>query len=198
MENCGPLHRQIDAAADGGNAGGFGGAHQAVAEPAADWTRHRHMGDEAAVEKALLARKGAVDELVDENESSGSERLAQRADGADRDRFAAAGAFEGVDIGAVVYPRGRQAVAGAVTPQEYERLAVENAVQQPIRRRAPRGVHRFPTPILKAGEVVDPAAANDADGAFRHASGARYSRASSSTSKTSVEPGGIIPRSRSP
>src|SRR3546814_1223441 len=68
----------------------------------------------------LLAREGAVDELVDDDEGAGREILAQRADGAERHDLGDAGALQGVDVGTGVQRRGRQLVAAAVARQRSE------------------------------------------------------------------------------
>ena len=94
-----PLHRQIDAAADGGNAGGFGGAHQAVAEPAADGARHRHMGDEAAVEKLFSRAKVRSMNWSTRTKVPGVSASRSEPTALIENRLAAADAFEGVDIG---------------------------------------------------------------------------------------------------
>ena len=74
------FHDHVGAAALQRDAGCGPGRGQRVADPAADRVRHRDMRDAARAEKALLPRKGAVDELVDHDKIAGSQILAQAAD----------------------------------------------------------------------------------------------------------------------
>ncbi len=67
---------------------------------------HRDVGDQPLTEKALLAREGAVNELVDHHEVTGRQVLAQRAAGRERQDIGDAGALQGIDVGPVV-DRGR-------------------------------------------------------------------------------------------
>src|SRR3546814_1297205 len=62
------------------------GRFQRVAQPGADRVGDRDVGDHAGAEERLLSREGAVDELVDDDEGTGREIPAQRADGAERHR----------------------------------------------------------------------------------------------------------------
>ena len=96
-----------------------------IDQPRADGIGHRHVRDAARPEEALLAREGAVDELVDEHEVPGRQLLLQRAAGRDRDQVGDAGALQGIDIGAEVDGRRRQLVAAAMARQEAQRQAVE-------------------------------------------------------------------------
>jgi hypothetical protein len=76
------------------------------------------MRDAAGAEEALLAREGAVDELVDDDEVPRRQLLAQRADGGEREDLGAARALQRVDVGAVVQLEGGTRVAAAVARQE--------------------------------------------------------------------------------
>ena len=83
------------------------------------------MRGDAVAEEALLAREGAVDELVDDHELARRQVLAQRSDGRDRDDVGDARALQRVDIGAVVDARRREPVAAPVTRKEAQRQAGE-------------------------------------------------------------------------
>ena len=73
-----------------------------VDKTGADRVGHRDMRDAARSEEALLAGKGAVDELVDKNEAARRQLLAEGATGRNRDEVGNAGPLQRVDIGAVV------------------------------------------------------------------------------------------------
>ena len=106
---------------------------------------HRHMRHAAGSEEALLAREGAVDELVDEHEMPGCELLLQRPAGRHRHQVRHAGPLQGVDIGAVVDGRGRHLVAAAVAGQEADRQAVDFGKQNLVGRRSPRRLRSPPS-----------------------------------------------------
>src|SRR4029453_10270581 len=69
-----------------------------MGQPVAGRMRHRDMGHEAFAEEALLAREGAVDELVDYDEMTGRQVLPQRAAGRQRQDIADAGTLPGYDV----------------------------------------------------------------------------------------------------
>ena len=79
-----PLHDEIGAAALQRHADPGPGSDERVADPAADWVRHRHMRDTARSEETLRSRESAVDELIDDDKIAGLEVLAQAADGGER------------------------------------------------------------------------------------------------------------------
>ncbi len=80
----------------------------------------------------------AIDELIDQNEGAGRQLFLERAAGGQRDEIGDAGAFEHVDIGAIVDVGGRKPVTLVVTRQEHDRQAVDLADAQRRRRLAPR------------------------------------------------------------
>src|SRR3546814_7612545 len=54
-------------------------------------------------------------------------------------------------------------MAAAVARQEYQRLPIQLGPHDRVGRRAERRVQPVPADVLKARDVVDPAAADDAD-----------------------------------
>ena len=131
------IHLAAAAEAEGiAIARGFG---EADVQPRRHRMRHRHVRDAAFAEERGLAQMRAVDELVDHDEGAGWQFLLERAAGRQRDKVGDAGAFEDVDVGAVVDVGGRQAVALVVARQEDDRQAVDVADAQGARRLAGYG-----------------------------------------------------------
>jgi hypothetical protein len=77
----------------------------------------------AGGEETLFARKGPVDELVDQHKGARGQRLAQRTYRADRDEIGDARALERIDVGAEVDFARRYPVAAAMAGQEDHRLS---------------------------------------------------------------------------
>ena len=130
------------------------------------------MGDAAGAEKALRPGKGAVDELVDDDEIAGRQILAQAADSGERHDVGDAAALQRVDIGAEIDLGRRQHVAAAVARHEHDRVAVERAKAEFVRGRTERAVDPPPGDIGEAVDLVEPAAADDADDRWRDGGGA--------------------------
>ena len=158
-----PFHHQIGAAARHRQAERRGRRLQRVAEARADRVAHGDMGDAALAEEAFLACEAAVDELVDDDEMTGRQILAQAADRRQRDHFGAAEPLQRVDIGAVVQMAGRERMAAAVTRQEHAAHAGEAAFQQRVGRVAPGRRHAAPHFLLQPVHVIQAGAADDAD-----------------------------------
>ena len=93
-------------------------AHQAPRRASGRRMRHRDMRHEARAEEALLARMGAVDELVDHHECARRQIFTKRTAGGDGDHVRNAGAFQRVDIGAVIDRGRRMDMPAAVARQE--------------------------------------------------------------------------------
>jgi hypothetical protein len=91
------------------------------------------VGHQAAAEEALLPGEGAVDELVRDDEGARGQVLPQGTHGTHGHHVRDARALEGVDVGAVVDVRGRDAMASAVAGQEDHGLAVQFAEKQFVR-----------------------------------------------------------------
>ena len=88
--------------------------------------------------------------------------LAQRAHRAHRNDVGHADALQRVDVGAEVDLGGRNPVAAPVPRQKHHALAVELAAQQFVRRLAERRGDLLPALAGEAVDVVDAAAADDA------------------------------------
>ena len=125
--------------------------------------------------KRLLAREGAVDELVDQHEQRPAYSSSlNEPTGRDRDDVGDAGALQRVDIGAVVDVGRRKAMAAPVARQEDapasppsgRRAGRPTARPRATRRGALRGA-------LEARQIVDARAADDSENRLRHASLAR-------------------------
>ena len=97
------------------------------------------------------------------DEGAGRQILAQRAAGRNRDHVRHARALQRVDIGAVVDRAGRLDMAAAVARQEDEIDALKAAEQEIVRGLAPGRFHAFPAPVFETGNVIDAAAADDAE-----------------------------------
>ena len=158
-----PLHHQIGAAARHVDADFAHRRLEMVAQAAAHRVRHGNMRHHAGSEKTLRPRKRPVDELVHDDEHAGMQMLAQRAHGADGNDIGHAQPLQRVDVGAEVDLRGRNPVAAPVPWQKYHRLAVELAAQQFVRRPAERRRYLLPALAGEAVDVVDTAAADNAE-----------------------------------
>src|SRR6516165_8859866 len=99
--------------------------NQYVADPTADRMGHRHMRDTPLSKKTLLPRKGAVDELIDDDKIAGLKILTQAANSGERYDVGYTAAFQRVNIGAKVDLGRRQHVTPPVAGHEYYRLSVE-------------------------------------------------------------------------
>jgi len=163
-----PFHNEIGAAALDRDIGRAARDGERVADPAAHRVRHRHMRDATRSEKALFAGKGAVDELVDQHEIAGREILAQAADRRQRDDVGHAAALQRVDIGAEIDAGRRQGVAAPVSRQEYDRLPAESAKAELVGGLAERARHPPPRDVGEPVDLIEPAAADNADDILRH------------------------------
>ena len=132
--------------------------------------RHRHVRDQTFAEERTLALVGAVNELIDQHEGAGRHLLLERTAGRQRNQIGDAGAFQNVDIGAVVDVGRRQPMALVVARHEDDRQAVDLADAERARRLAPRRRNALLAHILQTRQVVDAGAADNAENRFRHAS----------------------------
>ncbi len=173
-----PLHREVGAAAVDGHALRLAGLGAGGPQARAGRMRDRDVRNAALTEERLLAREGAVDELVHDDEMPRRHRLAERAAGADRDQFGHAEAFQGVDVGAVGDGGRRMDVPPAVAGQESHRHAVQGAGQDRVGRLTPRRLDRAPFRAHEGVQLIDPRAADHADHRirFRHAESSRLPR----------------------
>ena len=101
-----------------------------IAQARAHGLGHGHMRDQAGAEKTLVAREGAVDELIDHHKGARRQIGAQAADGRQRQHIGGADDLQRGDVGAVVHFRWWDAVAAAMARQKGQfRAAV--FMQQP-------------------------------------------------------------------
>src|SRR5215467_15758477 len=126
------------------------------------------MRDQTFAEEALLSRKGAIDELVDDDKIAGSQVLAEAADRRKRDDVSDAAAFQRVDIGAEVDFRRRQYMAAAVARNKHDRIAVQRPEAELVRSGAERALDAPPFDIGEAVDIVEAAAADNADDGLAH------------------------------
>ena len=80
-----------------------------------------------------------------------------------RDDVGHAAALQRVDIGAEIDLGGRQHVPAAVPRHEHDRLAVERAEAEFVGGRAERALDPAPLDIRQAVDLIEPAAADNAD-----------------------------------
>ena len=107
--------------------------------------------------------EGAVDELVGNHEVGRLVLFLQRADGGDGEDALDAELLEGIDIGAEVQLRGKNAVAAAMAGQEGDFAAFQFAQHEGVGGIAEGGFDAHFVLIGEAGHGVEPAAADDAD-----------------------------------
>ena len=92
------------------------------------------MRHETTAEERFLPREGPVDELVHDDETARCQFLPEGAAGGDGDHVGAAGAFQCVDVGAVVDLGRTDPVATSVTRQKDHPDAMQTAEEQIIGR----------------------------------------------------------------
>ena len=134
----------------------------------ADRLGHRDVRHHPCPEKGFLARKGAIDELVDGHEIARRILLLQRTAGRDRQHVRAARRLQRGDVGAVGHLGRCQPVTLAMARQEDEFDLADPPAHQRVRRSAPDGVHRLLAPVLKPVDRVEARAPNHAENPPRH------------------------------
>ena len=123
--------------------------------------------DDAASEKRVFKiALGAVEKLVGQNDVARPVFFLQRADGADADDPRDAELFHRPDVGAMVQFAGQNAVAAPVARQKNHFAPGELAGEKFIRRRAERRFDLHPFLVGEAFDVIQAAAADDADFVF--------------------------------
>src|ERR1700730_18827181 len=125
--------------------------------------RHRHMRDATRSEKALRPRKGAIDELVDDDEIAGLQVLTQAANGGERYDVGHTAAFQRIDIGAKIDFGGRQHVTAPVARHEDDRLTIERPEAEFVGCPTKGAFYASPFDIREPVDLVEPAAPDDAD-----------------------------------
>ena len=148
----------------GGARGGAAGLRQARAGGVGD----ADMAHAAGPEEGLVARDGAVDELIHEHEIARRAVLAERPAGRDRDHVGDTKPFERVDIGAVGHGRGGMDMAAPVAGQKGHRHTLERAGEDRVGWRAPRGFDLLPRGPLQPVDLVESRAADHPDHRLCH------------------------------
>ena len=127
------------------------------------------MRHETAAEETFLARMRAVDELVGDDEGAGRQFLAERAAGGNRNHIGHACALQRIDIGAVVDRGRRMDMAAAVAWQEHHVDAAASVPMSSASDGSPHGTfHASQRAFSSAGDLVDAAAADDAENGVGH------------------------------
>ena len=161
----GAVHADVGAARVDGGTGGGGFLSEERAEMGGDGIAEGDVGDDAAAEEGVLvATAGAVEELVGEEDVFGGVFLLEAADGGDGDDPADVEVAHGPEVGAVVEFGGENAVAAGVAGEEDEAAAVELADDEGVGRGAEWGVDEDFLTVGEAVDVIEAAAADDADG----------------------------------
>jgi hypothetical protein len=99
------------------------------AQPRRHRMRHRDMRHTAGAEERVRPRMGAVDKLIDQHERAGRQFRLEGAAGRQRNEIGHAGAFERIDIGAIVDIARRQPMALVVPREKNDRQAGDLARQ---------------------------------------------------------------------
>ena len=105
----------------------------------ADRIAKGHMAHNPLAEKCRNAMKGAVDELVGHHKIGGLVLFLERSDGRDREDALDAQLLEGVNVGAEVQLRGKDAMA-APMPRKKSHLAALQLAQNKGLEGSPKGV----------------------------------------------------------
>ena len=101
--------------------------------------------------------------LVDDDEISGGEILAEGTDGGDGEDVGAADAFQGVDVGPVGDGRGIMDVAPSVAGQKGDGEAIQAADQHLVRWLAPGGLDLDPSRAFQPVDLIDPRSSDHAE-----------------------------------
>ncbi len=98
--------------------------------------------------------EGAIDELVGHDEVGGLVLFFERADGGDREDALDAEFLEGVDVGAEVQFRRKNAMPAAVARQESNLAAFEFAENEGVGRVAERSFNSFFVDVGETGHGI--------------------------------------------
>src|SRR5439155_15867640 len=128
-----------------------------------------HVRDDAAAEERAAAPSRAVDELVGDDDVSRRDLLAQASDGAHRDYPFRTELLHPVEVGAERKLRGEQSMPAPVARQEDEPRAAEAADHELVGGIAEGRLEPHPLDGREAGQLVEPAAADDTERGFCHA-----------------------------
>jgi hypothetical protein len=119
--------------------------------------------DAEVVEERAGASARAIDELIDQHHLARVHVFLQRADRRHAQDLLCAELLEREHVGAVVDAVRRDAVPAAVTRQEQQRRVAELAAHDRVRGRAEGRVDAHLPHVREPLELVEPAAADDAE-----------------------------------
>ena len=135
------------------------------------------MGDDAATEERARALPRPVDELVGHDDVPRRDVFSETTHGTHRDDPLRPEPLHAVHVGAEVELGRQEMVTTSVPRQEDEPRARETPDDEVVRRRPEGRLDRDALDRREAGKLVEPAAAEDAEGRFRHARRDRRGRA---------------------
>ena len=155
---------------------GLGGLGNDCGQSGRKGLAHPHVYHQTrSVEEGHGALAGSVDQLVGHHDVQRLDVLAHAADGAHGDDPLHAERLERPDVGAGVDGGGRNAVAATMAREEGHLHAVQAPATDGVAGIAERRRDRLVAYVFQARHVVEPAAANNADGwhqtAFRISGG---------------------------
>ena len=128
------------------------------------------MRNNAATEKGVLEiALGAIQELIHEHDVARFVFRLERTNGAGADDPRDAELFHRPDVGAMIQFAGQNAMAASVAWKENHVAPGKLAGEQFVRRRAERSFDLDPFLIREALNVIEAAAADDANAMLRHA-----------------------------
>jgi hypothetical protein len=134
----------------------------------ADGIAERDVRDDPAAEERSRPRDGAVDELVDQHQVSGSDLFPHRPDGAHRDEPRHAQLLHAEDVGARVHLGGREAVSLPVPRQEDHLLLAELSQEVLVAGLAEWRADALAAHAGQPRQVVQPRPADHPDDGPRH------------------------------
>ncbi len=174
----GAFHVHIRAAVVDAGLEGAGGLEQKLAQFLANRIGEGDVRDNAAAEKRVRGGLlGAVDELVDQHDVARPVFLLERANGADADDPVDAELFHRPDVGAVVQLGREEAMTAAVAREKDDIAPRETAGEEVVGGRAEGRPDLHPFLLGEALDVIEAAAADDADALVCHKSSCAAGRA---------------------
>ena len=163
-----PLDADVGAPAMDGGARRARGLLQRGRQRRADRIGHADVRHDAVAEERRHPAPGGVVELRGHDQVERVDRLLHAADGRHRDHPLGAERLEPPDVRAKVQLGRREAMTAAVARQEDHAPALVGAGAVLVRRVAERRPHAAPADVGQALELVEPAAADDADRRLAH------------------------------
>src|SRR5882724_1340797 len=151
-----------------------------VAQVAAHGVGHPDVGDDPVAEERRHAALRHVEELAGDHEIERLDVFLHAAHGGDRDDPLDAERLQSPDVGAEVQLGRREPVAAAVAWEEDDTAVLELAGAELVGGIAEGRAHPAPADVRQSFQLVEPAAADDADGGAVHSRGPPWEYATSS------------------